>query len=53
MKNVIITEHTTTDDPYCNVVNADNPTQFGDYFGSIEDFREQYPDIAIVEEVWS
>lgn len=52
MIRVRITEHTTTDDPYCVVESLDG-SKSGEFFGSIEDFRAENPSIEIVEEVWS
>jgi len=51
-REVIITEHTTGDEPFC-VVESPDGSKSGEFFGSIEEFRADYPDVIIVEEVWS
>lgn len=48
---VRITEHTNSDEPWC-IVDAIDGTSTGEFYGSIEEFRERWPDIEIVEEVW-
>jgi hypothetical protein len=47
-----ITEHTTTDDTYCEVENLDTG-ETGEFNGSIDVFTEQFPNVVIEEEVWS
>lgn len=47
-----ITEHTTTDDPYCEVESVDTG-DVAEFFGSIDEFKALYPSVEIVEEIWS
>lgn len=49
---VILTEHTTTDDTYC-VVESPDGSNSGEFFGSIDEFRSAYPDVVVIEERWS
>lgn len=47
-----ITEHTTSDETYCTVEN-DETGEVADFFGSIEDFKREVPQVTITEEIWS
>lgn len=53
MTRVKITEHTTTDDTYCEVENLDTG-ETGEWFGDIESFKAEVAEPLgfTVEEVW-
>ena len=53
MHRLIVTEHTTTDDPYCTIADADGVHPTGEFYGSLDEFRATIAgrtDVRIVEE---
>jgi hypothetical protein len=55
MTNIRITEHTTTDDTYCEIENLDTG-DIGEWYGDAESFKAEIAipkNMNVVEEVWS
>ena len=54
MARIIVTEHTTTDEPYCTIEDADT-ADTGEFLGSLEEAREMAKKHGdeIVSEIWS
>ena len=53
--NIRITEHTTTDDPYCVVENVDTG-ESGEWYGDAESFVTKVAKpkgMNVIETVWS